>query len=955
MSGSREAERRRIPPVTVKYCASITIYAVISLVVYMTMIAQLDLSQPHQNSVGNKLRSPLYGSSSGNHDRQNHNRPAAGQINTSRFVSTLDCRNWENLFYVENLFIIDGSFHVYLGPDAIVPPECWLTYSSFGIGSGGKSAVLDLSQFDTPDSVYNYSASFNNEYTYGYHQNPVPAFRDAASDPNLVPIHIHRSLPPKLDQDDIQLIREPSVIFSILWENFFRTIYAGFSAWCTLISTRKYFPEHHRFVLMQPSPTNFLYLLDTITTSDILNFENLKGVVIFKEAAIGLSSTSFIPEIEPERSWLWSHLIQSFCIRMLSIKLKSRLLGHKNGEETNSWARILNEVSKVNLLDHKGDIPGKIKSMDKIIHSNLRKNKNLIEMTVIVRKSGKRGVLNMQEILQALKKYPNVRISTYDFDDEPFHRQLEIIDSTDILVGVHGAALSHIAFLRPGSAVLEIFPFGFRKTIYQSLARMKGISYSFWQNSYKENTIFHWEYVEANRFTNTSKEVIQNNPIMWHNMDSKNYYRNQDTIVNIPELLHVLNHLVRTQSNRDRHESEKYLMYLPWEQLNNQVIGLKSACAVSKMLDRTLVLPFVGFPFNSSDTFQPHLNEWFPFNQFFDMVTLIEKLPCKFITAENFHSFYWNNEIKTMFFHNLDPVATTRQQMVDYLVTMYLQAPSHQIISVEPAFHLSKDRIMQLYGNSDKHTTLYVGSCFWFYNFGLNPVYPLDKFYDYLDESNSKIDQLYRQISEGIQPTRDIKNKARDLLSKLKSHGSKVLAIHVRRGDYYSKCRKEWITRLKEPNWKMFRACYLSDQDLALILNKKLEENPDLVIYISSNAPPSIADIAKYKAQSSAPEVTSFTDFSVETGDLSYDFSKLFDNLDKEHHYKIFFSTSFEFQFDSIYEEKKHKREMILIEQWMVVEAELFLGNIWSSFSRHIAEWRKLIAKNDEGTSWILL
>jgi hypothetical protein len=39
----------------------------------------------------------------------------------------------------------------------------------------------------------------------------------------------------------------------------------------------------------------------------------------------------------------------------------------------------------------------------------------------------------------------------------------------------------------------------------------------------------------------------------------------------------------------------KFLLFMPWEQLNNQFIAFKSVCAVAAILNRTLVLPHVGF------------------------------------------------------------------------------------------------------------------------------------------------------------------------------------------------------------------------------------------------------------------------------------------------------------------------------------------------------------------------
>jgi hypothetical protein len=40
---------------------------------------------------------------------------------------------------------------------------------------------------------------------------------------------------------------------------------------------------------------------------------------------------------------------------------------------------------------------------------------------------------------------------------------------------------------------------------------------------------------------------------------------------------------------------------MPWEQLNNQIIGLKVACAMSHFLNRILILPLIGYRKESVD------------------------------------------------------------------------------------------------------------------------------------------------------------------------------------------------------------------------------------------------------------------------------------------------------------------------------------------------------------------
>jgi capsular polysaccharide biosynthesis protein len=63
--------------------------------------------------------------------------------------------------------------------------------------------------------------------------------------------------------------------------------------------------------------------------------------------------------------------------------------------------------------------------------------------------------------------------------------QLRLIGATDVLVGMHGAGLAHALFLRPGSALVELFPaYHSPATRYfRRMAECRGLFYQGWQNT----------------------------------------------------------------------------------------------------------------------------------------------------------------------------------------------------------------------------------------------------------------------------------------------------------------------------------------------------------------------------------------------------------------------------------------------------------------------------------------
>lgn len=78
---------------------------------------------------------------------------------------------------------------------------------------------------------------------------------------------------------------------------------------------------------------------------------------------------------------------------------------------------------------------------------------------------------------EAKAKLAHVEIQSVDFATLPFKQQLQIIRETDILVGVHGAGLTHGMFLRPGSVMVEILPAELNYKGFRNLAGLLGHTY----------------------------------------------------------------------------------------------------------------------------------------------------------------------------------------------------------------------------------------------------------------------------------------------------------------------------------------------------------------------------------------------------------------------------------------------------------------------------------------------
>ncbi|OSX76860.1 hypothetical protein BU14_0171s0009 [Porphyra umbilicalis] len=71
-----------------------------------------------------------------------------------------------------------------------------------------------------------------------------------------------------------------------------------------------------------------------------------------------------------------------------------------------------------------------------------------------------------------------VRVTEAHFEGMPFAAQQAAMRATDVLVASHGAGLTNMVFLRPGSAVLEVYPFAYTAELFAQMADFLGLAHT---------------------------------------------------------------------------------------------------------------------------------------------------------------------------------------------------------------------------------------------------------------------------------------------------------------------------------------------------------------------------------------------------------------------------------------------------------------------------------------------
>ena len=79
-------------------------------------------------------------------------------------------------------------------------------------------------------------------------------------------------------------------------------------------------------------------------------------------------------------------------------------------------------------------------------------------ITIIDRKQT-RAIWGIEGLVQTVRsRFPSSNVTLVDFAELPLREQVQLAMNTDVLVGVHGAGLTHSLWLEPTSAVVEIKP-----------------------------------------------------------------------------------------------------------------------------------------------------------------------------------------------------------------------------------------------------------------------------------------------------------------------------------------------------------------------------------------------------------------------------------------------------------------------------------------------------------------
>lgn len=123
-----------------------------------------------------------------------------------------------------------------------------------------------------------------------------------------------------------------------------------------------------------------------------------------------------------------------------------------------------------------------------------------------------RKIKNEDELLQKITDtLQGHNVQGLQIDLKPMHEQLQIIAKTDILIGMHGAGLSHTMFLPRHAGLIEMYPmyYSSENRHFRKMAEWRHLHYISWIHFEPERDLYdEYTIVDVNEISRYAKDML---------------------------------------------------------------------------------------------------------------------------------------------------------------------------------------------------------------------------------------------------------------------------------------------------------------------------------------------------------------------------------------------------------------------------------------------------------------
>lgn len=207
------------------------------------------------------------------------------------------------------------------------------------------------------------------------------------------------------------------------------------------------------------------------------------------------------------------------------------------------------------LLDNKAD-GRQVKSTAQFIRQQLpipSENFRAQEYLVLFTRKENRKIVNEYELILQVMKTVGMKVVNLNYESYTLFELIMYVSNSKGIIAMHGSLLILSMFLKPGSVVIELFPYAVNPknyTPYRTLSHLKGMGliYKAWANEFKENSVGYPDrppdYGGLKHLENNEREVILHQSEIPPHTCCKDpswlYHIYQDTIVNTSEISALL-------------------------------------------------------------------------------------------------------------------------------------------------------------------------------------------------------------------------------------------------------------------------------------------------------------------------------------------------------------------------------------------------------------------------------
>ena len=209
------------------------------------------------------------------------------------------------------------------------------------------------------------------------------------------------------------------------------------------------------------------------------------------------------------------------------------------------------------ILDH-------VHSNDDIAHPST-------EYLVLLTRKQNRKILNEGQLTMEIVQKLGIKVINLNFEMFEFSKVVYLVHNSKGIIGMHGSLLSLAIFLKPGSILVELFPYAVNPSNYtpfKTLANIEGMGliYKAWRNTNLEGSVGHPDNPpeEGGLFHLSEEErtdIMAQKEVPLHlccSDPSWLYHIYQDTLIDIAEVLPLVESSLK-ESDKYFHQSELQL------------------------------------------------------------------------------------------------------------------------------------------------------------------------------------------------------------------------------------------------------------------------------------------------------------------------------------------------------------------------------------------------------------